>query len=76
MWWRLRPLSDIDTGRAEVEEALDLSVLVVRNEVDVQPILDRLALRNRHEGQLGLTTLRGHAQFFTGVVQHRQVEHG
>jgi hypothetical protein len=45
-------LSDIRPGRAEGEEALDLRLLLVRAEIEVEPILDDLAIRNLPEEDL------------------------
>jgi hypothetical protein len=43
------PLPDLRTSRAEGEDALDLSLLILRAEVEVESILDDLAIRNLHE---------------------------
>jgi hypothetical protein len=45
----LDALADIGPRGAEGEEPLDLCVLVVGTEVEVQPVLARLALRHRDE---------------------------
>jgi hypothetical protein len=45
-------LSDIRPSRAEGEDALDLRLLVLRAEIEVEPILDDLAIRNLPEEDL------------------------
>ena len=43
------PLTDLRSSRAEGEDALDLRLLILRAEVEVESILDHLAIRNLHE---------------------------
>jgi hypothetical protein len=64
---RLLPLSDIDTRRAQAEEALDFGVLIIGSEIDVQSVLHRRALRALKRRSTRPTTVRGHAQFSQSV---------
>src|SRR5205823_12237863 len=45
-------LSDVDMAGAHVDQPLHLRVLVVRCEVQVQPVLAVLGIRYRDEGEL------------------------
>lgn len=63
-------MSDVRSRRAQPEQSLDLGVSVVRSEVEVQAILRRLRLRDRHEEESRKPIRGGSDLELLGVVVH------
>ena len=65
---RLLALSDVRSRRAERKQPLDLDVSVVWPEVEVQPILDRLRLRDLDEEESRQAIRSGSNLELVGIV--------
>jgi len=68
-------LTDVDTGGAESQQALDLGVLIVWAEVEVDTVLDALARSRREEEDAGPLLRRGsNLELDRALVDHDPTE--